>query len=73
MSTMLQSPAAGYQLRFRSLFHPGRCYAFPCDSGGRVDLDTLGEKLRNSYFFVRTVVGRDVASPEVCRAESQAG
>lgn len=72
MSTMLQSPATGYQLRFQSLFHPGRCYAFPCDSGGRVDLDALGEKLRNSYFFVRTVVGRDVASPQVCPAEAPA-
>lgn len=70
MNTVPQSVTPAYQLRFQSLFHPGRCYAFPCDSSGRVDLDGLGEKLRNSYFFVRTVVGRDVAAPQVCRGDA---
>ncbi|RZL38026.1 MAG: hypothetical protein EOP35_06925 [Rubrivivax sp.] len=37
----------------------------PCDPQGRVWLDALGDKLRNDYFFARTLVGRLFASPTV--------
>jgi len=54
-----------YELRFRSLFDEGRGYAFPCDSGGRVDMDSLSDRARNNYFYARTVVGREFATPAV--------
>lgn len=37
----------------------------PCDPSGRVGLDALGEKLRNDYFFARTLIGRLFARPTV--------
>jgi hypothetical protein len=37
----------------------------PCDPHGRVGLDALGEKLRNDYFFARTLIGRLFAAPTV--------
>jgi hypothetical protein len=37
----------------------------PCDPNGRVGLDALGEKLRNDYFFARTLIGRLFARPTV--------
>lgn len=58
--------ATGYELRFRSLFHEGRGYAFACDAAGRVDLDRMNEGQRNSYFFARGLIGRDYAAPVVC-------
>lgn len=57
--------AAGYDLRFQSLFHDGRGYAFPCDAVGQVDLDRLSPSARLNYFLVRTLVGRDYAAPAV--------
>ena len=59
---------ARYELRFRSLFHEGRGYSFPCDAAGRVDIDALAEKARLNYFYARTVVGREVATPLVLPA-----
>ena len=53
------------ELRFVSLFHPGRALAFPCDARGRVELDGLSEPARRNYFYARTVVGREFASPSV--------
>lgn len=37
----------------------------PCDPQGRVGLDGLGSKLRNDYFFARTLIGRLFAAPTV--------
>lgn len=54
-----------YQLRFRSLFDPGRAYAFPCDKAGHVDLDTLSERARANYLFARAFIGREFTAPEV--------
>lgn len=58
-------PAARFELRFASLFHEGRGFAFPCDAAGHVDLDALGEKARLNYFYARTTVGREFAHPAV--------
>ena len=52
-----------YELRFTGLFNPGRGYAFPCDSEGRVDLDTLRETARNHYFYARAMVGCEFHFP----------
>jgi hypothetical protein len=54
-----------YELRFRSLFDEGRGYAFPCDAQGQVDLDSLGERLLNTYLYARSVIGREFAKPAV--------
>lgn len=60
------SPAGpGYELRFESLFDPGRALAFPCDAGGRVELDALSERARRNYLYARAVVGREFATPAV--------
>lgn len=60
---------AVYELRFRSLFDAGRGYCFPCDEQGHVDIDGLSERARSNYFFARTVIGREVATPAVRRAD----
>jgi hypothetical protein len=57
-----------FQLRFRSLFDPGRGYAFPCDQDGQVDMDLLSESARNNYLYARAMIGREVATPAVCLA-----
>lgn len=64
---MMQSNATAsqYQLCFRSLFHEGRGYAFPCDPKGQVDLDGMSERARNNYFYARAMVGRELAMPAV--------
>ncbi|GAB4042694.1 MAG: hypothetical protein Fur0014_15060 [Rubrivivax sp.] len=60
---MNASPA--YELRFDSLFQPGRGLSFPCDECGRVELDGLGERARSNYLYARAVVGREFATPQV--------
>jgi len=62
---MNESRSNAFQLCFRSLFHSGRGYAFPCDPTGHVDLDAMSERARNNYFYARTVIGRDFAMPRV--------
>jgi hypothetical protein len=54
-----------FQLRYRSLFDPGRGYAFPCDAHGHVELDGLSEKARTNYFYARAMVGKELEVPAV--------
>lgn len=54
-----------FELRFESLFQQGRALVFPCDERGRVELDDLSERARRNYFYARTVVGREFATPAV--------
>lgn len=54
-----------YELCFRSLSDPSQALGFPCDANGRVDLDTLSERVRIAYFYARTVIGREFAMPAV--------
>jgi hypothetical protein len=54
-----------FELRFPSLFDPGRGLAFPCDCGGQVDLDRLSPRARSNYLFARAMVGREFACPAV--------
>jgi hypothetical protein len=56
---------SGYQLRFRSLFDPGRGFVFPCDAEGHVDIDALSPHALNNYLYARTVVGREFFTPAV--------
>jgi hypothetical protein len=55
-----------FEVRYASLFAPGRALAFPCDAKGHVDIDTLTEKARLNYFFARAMVGKDYSIPRVC-------
>jgi len=61
----MQTSSDQFQLRFDSLFHQGRGFAFPCDAGGHVDLDHMSERARNNYFYARAMVGRDLSVPAV--------
>ena len=64
MNTSQQRP---FELRFRSLAQRDRVVAFPCDAEGRVDLDAMSDRVRNTYFYARTVIGREFAVPTVRR------
>jgi hypothetical protein len=63
--TAMQTSSDQFQLRFDSLFHQGRGFAFPCDAGGHVDLDHMSERARNNYLYARAMVGRDLSIPAV--------
>jgi hypothetical protein len=58
-------PCRRFELRFESLFHPGRGLTFPCDEGGHVLMDALSEPARRNYLYARAVVGREYAVPAV--------
>ena len=56
---------AGFELRYQSLFNPGRGLAFPCDAEGTVDTDTLSSAAFNNYLHARAFVGREFHAPSV--------
>jgi hypothetical protein len=57
--------SARFEIRFQSLFNPGRGLAFPCDATGHVNMDALSERGRENYLFARAMVGREFATPNV--------
>lgn len=61
----MHTAPTSFQLRFVSLFHSGRGYAFPCDEKGRVDLDRMSERARNNYFYARAMIGKELTVPAV--------
>jgi hypothetical protein len=68
-TTFLQAPEqaarAVHELRFTSLFHPGRGVVVPCDAAGMVDMDSLSERQKLSYLAARAMIGREYAYPTV--------
>ena len=62
--------ASGYEIRFQSLFQPGRALSFPCDAHGRVQLDSLSDRARDNYLYARAVVGREFAHPAVLPSDT---
>jgi hypothetical protein len=60
---------SAYELRFRSLFQPGRGLSFDCDASGNVDLDVMSERARENYLYARTVIGREYFIPVVQRRD----
>ncbi len=64
-SLIIVPSASRFELRFESLFNPGRGLTFPCDQHGAVELDSLSERARKNYFYARAVVGREFATPAV--------
>jgi hypothetical protein len=67
-ATIARVPLA-HELFFRSLFSFGRGYAFPCDAGGRVDLNRLSERARSNYLYARKMIGRELSMPQVVARE----
>ena len=65
MNAHLLTAARQFEIRFISLFNPGRGLAFPCDPEGRVDIDALAPRARNNYLFARAMIGREFATPVV--------
>ena len=68
-SQTLRSRGDRYELRFHSLFKPGRGFSFPCDACGRVDLDALSDSERNSYLYARAIIGHELSLPAVLRSD----
>ena len=64
---MSATTTTSYELRFPSLFDPGRAFAFPCDEKGRVQEQRLSERARQNLQRVLAAVGREFASPSVMR------
>ncbi len=54
-----------HELRFASLYDPGRGVVVPCDAEGHVNLDELTERMRMAYLGARAMVGREYAYPTV--------
>jgi hypothetical protein len=54
-----------HELRYQSLFNPGRALSFPCDAEGHVQLDLLGDRAMANYLYARVVVGREYGLPRV--------
>ena len=57
--------AAVHELRFQSLFNAGNGYVFPCNAQGHVNIDALGERVRQNYFYARISIGREFHVPVV--------
>jgi hypothetical protein len=64
-TSLAAAPRDRYELWFASLHREGRALAFPCDASGLVDCDDLTDRARDNYFYARSTVGRDFASPSV--------
>lgn len=64
-----QVPSDRYEIRFRSLYRPGRGYTFPCDECGRVDMDALSDCERDSYLYARAIIGMELSLPAVQRSD----
>ena len=61
----LKPTCADFEVRFDDLFHSGRWLTFPCDAQGRVDIDALSERSRNTYLYARAMVGREYSAPAI--------
>lgn len=61
----LRDAYAVHEVRYQSLFDPGRCLAFPCDAAGQVDPDALSAKALRNYRLAQAAVGRDFSTPKV--------
>ena len=63
MTTSCHAPH--HELRFHSLYRPGRGNTFPCGIAGHGDLDALSEGERTRYFYARAVIGHELSMPAV--------
>jgi hypothetical protein len=58
-----------YEVRFQSLFQPGRALSFPCDREGHVDIDALSVEAKRNYLYARAMIGREFSTPSVHSCE----
>ena len=63
--TACDTPTCAHLLRFMSLYDRGRGVSVPCDEAGNVDMNSLSERLRNTYLGARAMVGREYSCPTV--------
>jgi hypothetical protein len=58
-------PSGRFELRFASLFNPGRGLSFPCNGSGEVDVDAMSDQSRANLKRALSNVGVDYAVPMV--------
>jgi len=57
--------SCSHELCFVSLYAHEPGIAVPCDKTGNVDIDSLTERMRNTYFGARALIGRAYLYPTV--------
>lgn len=67
MNERRETDTAEYELRFRSLFEPGRAYAFPCDAEGNPRTDVMSDGTIQRLKRIRERVGLDFEMPRITR------
>ena len=67
MNVTISAPTSRFEVRYESLFNAGRALCFPCDAQGHVELDAMSDRARANYFYARSVIGREFATPAVLR------
>ena len=74
MTSQTHAPsAASLEIRFDSMFLPGRALSFPCDEHGCVDLHALPRPARRNYLFAKAMVGREFMYPAIVSAGDGGG
>lgn len=61
----MPTTAFRFLLCFRARREGARTLVFPCDAGGRVELDGMSRPLLNDYLYARASVGIRYARPVV--------
>lgn len=59
------APACSHELIFGSLRAHGPNIFVPCDATGNVDIDALSQRMRDTYFWARAMIGREYLYPAV--------
>jgi hypothetical protein len=68
MNALTSPSPASHELRFFSLFDPGRGFSFPCKADGRIAHEQMTPNVRASYLRARSMVGCELSAPVVvCR------
>ena len=65
MNATPMSHLTRYRLLFQPLLTDRQILSFPCDESGCVDLDALSEGAKLTYYYARTVIGREFSRPSV--------
>ena len=58
-----------FYLIFSSVYDPGHRFAFPCNKEGEVNLNEITESMKLSYYYCKTLVGREFTHPEIVENE----
>lgn len=57
--------ACTHELLFGSLYAHGPNIVVPCNETGNVDIDSLSQRMRDTYFWARAMIGREYLYPAV--------